>query len=181
MRIIKKILIVLAVILLLVTAVSFIFFSSHVHMDRSIVINQPPTAVFNYCNDLHNWNSWSPWYELDPNATYTYSGPQTGVGSSIMWESDKEEVGKGKMTITETQGDSLIKFDIDFMERGSAKGSYHFEPYETGTKMTWGFDMEAGMNPVMRIMGGFMDSFMGKDFDRGLKSLQDHLADSSTM
>lgn len=35
--------------------------------------------------DLHTWESWSPWQELDPAMQQTYSGAERGVGAKMAW------------------------------------------------------------------------------------------------
>ncbi|WP_377517691.1 hypothetical protein [Microbulbifer taiwanensis] len=47
-------------------------------LERSVTIAKPPQTVFPYVNNLRNFNSWSPWYQLDPNTKYEYSGPDEG-------------------------------------------------------------------------------------------------------
>lgn len=175
MRIFRKILIIIAVIMLVVAAVGLLFFPAHIHVERSTVINQKPSMVFNYVSDLHQWNNWSPWYKRDPNAKYIFAGPESGKGSSLSWESNVKDVGNGKMTITDAEPDSLIRQDLNFMENGVAKSSFRLSPEGEGTKITWAFDSDAGANPMMRIMGAFMDKFVGPDFESGLNSLKEKM------
>ncbi len=176
MRIFFKILIVIGIILLVFSAIGLLFFSSHIHVEKSITINKSPDIVFNYVNNLDNWNNWSPWYKLDPSAKYTMTGPHSGAGAKLSWESDNSKVGKGSMTITEVKPNELIKEDLNFMENGIAKSYYAFAPEAGGgTKVSWGFDVEAGANPLMRIMGAFMDDMVGEDFNKGLNSLKQNL------
>ena len=78
------------------------------HVERQTTIEAPATVVFDQINELKNWVNWSPWYQLDPKATWVYSAPSTaGVGAWYTWEGDKKTVGSGKMTILEA--DSLKK------------------------------------------------------------------------
>ena len=172
MKIFKKILIVLAILLLVISAIGLFFFSSHIHVERSIVINQNKSMVFDFTGDLKNYNQWSPWYEFDTTAQYSYSSVTSGVGASVNWKSENDKVGNGSMTIVEVVNDSMMVLDLNFMEDGVAKGTYFFTPEGNGTKLTWGLDFEAGMNPLLRIMGKFMDKMIGPDFDRGLNKLK---------
>ena len=175
MRIVKKILLILAVIFVVIAAIGFIFFPSHIHVERKALINQKQSVVYNYVNNFDNYNSWSPWFEMDPAAKYTFLGPHSGVGASFKWESLVKDVGKGSITITDAMPDSLIKEDLNFMEQGTAKSSFRFSPEGNGTNVTWAFDVEAGVNPLFRIMGGFMDGMLGKDFEKGLTKLKKNL------
>ncbi len=173
MKIFKKILIVLAVLLLLISAIGLLFFPSHIHVERSMVINKNRSTVFNYANNLKKYNEWSPWFELDTTAAYTSTGPESGKGATMSWVSKVNEVGTGKMIIENTIEDSLIDLDLYFMESDEpAKGYYSFATEGDGTKMTWGIDFEAGANPMMRIMGKFMDSMVGVHFSKGLSNFK---------
>jgi hypothetical protein len=66
----------------------------------------------------------------------------------------------------------LIAEDIDFGDRGTAKCTFRFKPQGNSTILNWGFDVEVGANPVLRIMGSFVDGMVGKDFEIGLSNLK---------
>ena len=171
MKILKRILMVLAILLLLVAAIGLML-PSQVHVERSQTINQPQEMVFNYVNIVKNWNTWSPWFELDTTASYTYAGPESGLGAKLSWVSANKDVGRGSMTYTEVNAPSLIKQDLSFMEEGVATGIYTFAPEDNGTKITWVFEFDTGFNPLLRILGKLMDGMVGKDFERGLNNLK---------
>ncbi len=171
MKILKRILLILAILLLIVTAIGLML-PSNVHVARSETISQPRVMVFNYVNNLKNWNTWSPWFDLDTTASYTFEGPESGVGSKLSWISANKDVGKGSMTLVESNSPDKIVQDLNFMEGGLAKGTYLFEDAGDGTKITWSLDFEAGFNPLLRIMGKFMDGMVGKDFEKGLSKLK---------
>lgn len=58
------------------------------------------------------------------------------------------------------------------MEEGVAQGIYTFSPEGSGTKVTWAFEFDTGFNPLLRILGKFMDGMVGKDFEKGLSKLK---------
>jgi len=171
MKILKRILIVLAILLLVVAAIGLML-PSQVHVERSTTIDRPQEIVFDYVNHIQNWNSWSPWYELDTTASFTLSGPPTGEGAKLNWVSTNKNVGTGTMTFTEVVAPSKIVQELNFMEEGVAVGTYMFESDGNGTKLTWSFEFDTGFNPLLRIIGKFMDGMVGKDFERGLKNLK---------
>jgi hypothetical protein len=37
-----------------------------------------------------------------------------------------------------------------------------------GTRVTWAFDTQLGLNPLMRWSGLVLDSMVGRDFEAGL-------------
>ncbi len=173
MKIVKKILIVIAVLLLLISAIGLIFFPSQIHVERSVVINKDISTVYDQISNLKNFQSWSPWYERDTAASYTYSGPESGAGQSLHWDSKEKTVGKGSLTIADLVEDSVVNMDLAMDGGGGvAKAIYTLSPEGDATKMTWSMNMDAGMNPLMRIMGKFMDGMVGPDFEQGLNKLK---------
>ena len=172
MKIIVKILGVIAALVLIISAIGLIFFSSHIHVDRSVVINQDRASTFNFLNDLKNQAAWSPWQEKDPKAKYEFTSNTVGEGAEMKWTSEVKDVGNGSMTISTATPDSVIRMDLNFMENGVAKSSYVVVPDSNGTKVIWSLDVEAGANPLLRIMGKFMDGMVGKDFEKGLSKLK---------
>jgi hypothetical protein len=71
----KKILIGLAA-----AVVAFVVYvamqPSEFRVERSAQIAAAPPDVFRQVNDFRNWEAWSPWAKLDPNAKATFEGPQ---------------------------------------------------------------------------------------------------------
>lgn len=171
MKILKRVLLILAILLLLVSAIGLLL-SRQIHVERSVEIKQKPEIVFAYVNNMKNWNTWSPWFDLDSAAEYSYEGPVSGVGATMNWKSSKKDVGSGSMTFTEVVPNESIKEDLNFMENGTAKAGFLFAPVEGGVKVTWTMDVDAGYNPLMRILGKFMDGMVGKDFEKGLGKLK---------
>ena len=58
------------------------------------------------------------------------------------------------------------------MEGGMAKSFFRLSNEGDKTKVKWGIMVETGANPLLRILGSFMDGFIGKDFERGLTKLK---------
>jgi hypothetical protein len=88
---------------------------SDFRVSRSTTVDAPTEAVFEQVNDLHNWESWSPWAKLDPNAKTTYEGPKAGVSAAFAW-SGTSKIGEGRMTITESRPKELIRFKLNFVK-----------------------------------------------------------------
>ena len=143
---------------------------SKIHVQREVVINAPPEAVFNEVNDLKKWSKWSPWHLMDPEATYNYSGPDTGVGATSTWKGEK--VGEGTQKIETSEPYKTITTSLDFGDQGLASSEWTFTPSGDGTKVVWGFDTDMGMNPVSRYFGLVMDRMIGADYEKGLGNLK---------
>ena len=141
--------------------------------ERSAAINAPPDAVFPLVNDFHNWNGWSPWDKLDPNLKRTYEGPAQGVGAMYGWTGN-DDVGEGRMTITDAKANESIKIKLEFIRPFAAVNDteFTFKPEGAGTKVSW---VMSGKNNFMsKAFGLFVDveEMIGKDFDKGLAQMK---------
>lgn len=140
---------------------------------RSETMNAPPEVVFTQVNDLHNWQQWSPWAKLDPNAKNSFEGPSAGEGAVFRW-SGNDEVGEGKMTIIESKPDKLVRMKIEFVRpmEDQADTTFEIEPIGDQTKMTWTM---SGKNSLTgKVMGVVMDmdKMVGGYFVEGLTNLK---------
>ena len=94
-------------------------------VERSATFNAPAEAVFSQVNNLKNWQAWSPWAKLDPNAKTTLEGAENGTGAKMDWAGNSE-VGKGSMTITESRPSEFVRFKLDFLEPMEASNTAEF-------------------------------------------------------
>jgi len=140
---------------------------------RSATMAAPPAAPFAQVNDFHNWAGWNPFQKADPAATLTYSGPSSGPGAGLAWSGNRE-VGEGRMTITETRPNELVRIKLEFLKPFAATNvaEFTFEPRGSETAVTWSM---AGENNFMaRGMGLFMDfdKLIGDQFTKGLADMK---------
>ena len=167
---VRNILIGLAVLVALVVGGAYLL-PGVAHVERSTVMAASPEEVFSVVNDMSRFNEWSPWAKLDPNTKYTMEGSPTGVGAKMSWSSANENVGTGTQEIIESTPFSHVKTKLDFGGQ-VATATFTFAPGEGGTKVTWAFDSELGMNPVARYFGLMFDGMIGKDYEAGLANLK---------
>jgi uncharacterized protein YndB with AHSA1/START domain len=168
----KKILLVLLILVL-----AFLGFAATLpedyRVERSTTINAPAEAVFNQVNDFHNWNAWSPWAKLDPNAKNTFDGAASGVGAVFKW-SGNDEVGEGSMTLLESRPQERIQIRLVFIRpfEDTADVEFKFQPQGEQTMVTW--TMSGKHDFVTKIICYFMnmDKMLGSDFEKGLASLK---------
>lgn len=139
---------------------------------RSAVIPAAPAVVFEQVNDLHKWQAWSPWAKMDPNAKNTFEGPDAGKGAAFKWAGNNK-VGEGKMTITESRPDELVRFQLDFLKpfEASNTAEFAFKPEGNQTHVTW--SMSGKNNFMFKAVGLFMncDKMIGDQFEQGLANL----------
>ena len=164
------ILIILAVIVVLVLASRK---PNSFRVERKVTIHAEPAAIFAYINDFHQWTQWSPWENVDPNLTRSYSGPDVGVGTHYAWLGNKN-VGQGNMTILESAPHSFIKIVLQFIKPFAANNTaeFTFTPQGDKTEVSWAM---YGPSPLMsKIMSLFMnmDKMIGTQFETGLTNLK---------
>ena len=143
---------------------------------RSLKMSAPPEKIFPRVNDLHQWEAWSPWAKLDPNATPTFSGADAGLGASMAW-SGNNKVGQGKMTIIESQPSRSIRFRLEFLKPMVATNiaTFTFQPESDGTTVTWAM---TGKNNLMGKVFGLLvncEKMVGDQFAKGLANLAEQV------
>ncbi|MDJ0952239.1 MAG: SRPBCC family protein [Acidimicrobiia bacterium] len=142
-------------------------------VQRSTTINASPESVYPHIVDFHNWSTWSPWEELDPEMDKTYSGPDSGVGAAYAWSGNRK-VGQGSMEIKDVAEPSNVRIALEFLKPFKARNKTEFvlEPTGAGTEVTW--TIKGRKTLLTRIMGIFrsMDAMIGPDFERGLARLK---------
>jgi uncharacterized protein YndB with AHSA1/START domain len=171
MKIVKRILLALVVLAILIVLIGFLLPRKY-NVERSIVMNATPSAIFPLVNGTTNWPQWSIWNQRDPNMTLTYSGSGGGVGAKWSWKSKSE--GNGEIEFTEVEPERKIVYRLTFSDFGSTSvGVMTFAVVdEKSTKVTWTNDGDLGNNPLFRFFGLVMDGMVGKDFDASLVRLK---------
>jgi uncharacterized protein YndB with AHSA1/START domain len=144
-----------------------------VRFERSTVVSAPPAAIYPNLEDFHRFGAWSPWEKLDPNMQRTYEGPPKGVGSSYAW-SGNDNVGSGKMTITDTKPNERVTVKLEFLKPMESTNTtvWTLTPENGGTRVSW--TMEGPNSFAGKIFSVFadMDALIGKDFESGLANLK---------
>lgn len=156
-------------------AVAGFFLPRNVHVERSIDLAVPREKIFTVLNDLTQFNRWSPWARIDPATHYEFSGPPAGVGARMLWRSDNPRVGAGSQEITASIPDHRVEVALDFGSQGIATGYYDLQAAGDGTRVTWGFDTDLGVNPIARYLGLMFDTWIGADYEQGLANLKELL------
>ena len=171
----KVILGILALVLIVVGALCIVVAKQpeEFRVMRSAEINAPTDKVFEFVNDFHKWDSWSPWAKMDRNMKVTYSGPDSGVGAAYSWVGN-DEVGEGKMTIRSNHPPKQIVIDLEFIKPFAAKNITGFDFKAEGEKTNITWSMAGKKNFIMKafclVMD--MDKTVGADFEKGLAKLK---------
>ena len=143
-------------------------------VSRSIVVNAPKSAVFEYAKYLKKQEEWSPWAKKDPNMNRKFTGVDGEVGAINYWNGNKD-VGEGEQEITKIVEGERAEGELRFLKPFKSTSNCYISLEEKSaneTKVTWGF---SGNNKFpMSIFSIFMsmDKMVGKDFEEGLASLK---------
>ena len=162
----------LAALIVAVLAAGFLL-PKTAHVERSIVIEAPPATVFTVLNGFRQFNRWSPWADKDPQARYSLTGPETGVGARMSWTGN-DDVGSGAQEILESVPYQLIRVQLEFsgFEDAENIAAYTLVPEGAGTRLTWSFDADNSRTLMGRWFGLFMDGMLGPDYEAGLARLK---------
>lgn len=150
-------------------------------VERSTTVQAPAQSVYNEIVDFHNWTSWSPWEDLDPNLKRTYSGAGSGQGAVYNWSGNRK-AGEGRMEITEVAEASKVQVALDFLKpfKSSSVTTFALQPEGDSTRVTW--TMTGAKTFATKLMGLFtsMDKMIGPDFEKGLARLKAVAEDGSS-
>ena len=142
-------------------------------IERSTTIDAPAAGIFDRLVDFHRWGEWSPWEDIDPDMTRTFSGAESGVGAVYEWSGDRK-AGAGRMEVLEADAPSTTAIDLQFLKPFKAHNQIRFTLTEDGgsTAVTW--TMTGPKTFMTKVMGIFksMDAMVGPDFEKGLAQLK---------
>jgi hypothetical protein len=146
---------------------------SQFQVARSTTVFAPAPAVFAQVNDFHKWESWNPWGKIDPALKQTYEGAPSGTGAIYTWMGNSQ-VGEGRMTLTESRPNDLIKIKLEFLKpfASTSLAEFTFKPEGDQTLVTW--SMIGQCNFIAKAVHLFisMDKMIGGQFEKGLATMK---------
>ena len=146
---------------------------SDFRITRTALIAAPLAVVFAHVNDLRQWQDWSPWAKMDPNAKTTYEGPPEGIGAIMHWAGNRK-VGAGNMTILESHRD-IIRIRLQCSGNRfpvSIRLSLLFKPQGDQTAVSWSmWGTNNFMAKAFNLVINLATRWCGGQFEQGLASL----------
>jgi hypothetical protein len=142
-------------------------------VSRSAEVAAPAGVVFAQVNDFHNWEGWSPWAKLDPNAKNSFEGPSSGTGAKFAW-SGNDQVGEGRMTITDSRPNESVQIKLDFVKpfESTCMTDFAFKPQGEQTSVTWTMSGRHSFMEKAFCLFMDMDKMVGGDFEKGLAQMK---------
>jgi effector-binding domain-containing protein len=171
MKLVKKFLIAVMAIVVLIVVIGFVLPKTR-HVERSVVIDAPPCVVFAKVNGFRSFNDWSPFVAVMPDAEYEISGPDFGVGAKIAWTVKGPKPESGSQTIVANGPYERVDVELDLGTQGLAQSTYLLQPEGEGTRLTWAFDTDFGLDIFGRYFGLILDRQLGPLYAQGLANLK---------
>lgn len=175
MNILKRILLIIAIFTSIIVIIS-LFLPSSFKMEKRTLIDADKEQVFKQVNDLKNWINWSAWALKDKSVYLkddNYSNPSAGVGAMFSWQSEKDEIGEGKLKIVQSDKYDHIEtlVDIGFVP---IKDDWYFNQTPEGVEVIWQTQIDFGFNPLSKFYGLFIEEEMAPDYKLGLERLKEY-------
>lgn len=150
-------------------------------VERSVTVDAPPERIYGQVVDFHNWPSWSPWEDVDPELKRSYSGAPSGTGAVYSWSGNRK-AGRGRMEIIDATEPSRVRIDLRFEKPFKARNDTVFAIHEDGARSRVTWTMTGQKTLMTKLMGVFtsMDKLVGPDFEKGLARLKATAEQSAT-
>ena len=141
-------------------------------IQKEIFIQNSAKHIFDIISNIRLWNTWSPWSHCEPTAKTAADGIVGQVGQTQTWQG--EVIGSGKMTFTKVNSPSLVEMDLEFLSPWKSFATVVFAIQSLSgnhSRVTW--TMNTDFPIFLFFFKNMMKSYMGHDFERGLKMLKE--------
>ena len=171
MRVLRNIVLAVAIILILLLVVAF-FLPATFSVQRSAVIAAPAEQIYAKFATPRSWAVWSAWTtEADPTLVYTYAGPDSGVGAIMKFTAKK--MGNGELEIVEAVPAQAVSYALRMTGTDmKVNGHVTLEPAEGGTKVTWRDTGDLGRNVLLRYLGPMLDKNLSQAYEKSFAGLR---------
>ncbi len=139
---------------------------------RHIEVQSDNQKIYQVISDLRQWNTWSPWYHMEPSSKIENSGVSGQIGQWQTWEG--QAIGSGKMTIIGLQENQSIQIQLEFLKPFKSRAIVEFIISQKGQnicEVEW--QMDSSLPFFMFFFKKMMVAMMSRDFDRGLLMLKE--------
>lgn len=174
-----EVLISLAIVLALFLVVGLVLPSSR-HIEEKVETNRKMTIVYDTISSLKRFEDWNPVVMRDPGVDLKVSGPESGVGARVDYDSGKEQVGEGSWEIVAAEPGRSVTYAVTNPQFGENK-TMTFTLKPTGrnnrnVEITQTYDVDYGWNIFGRYAGLYVSRHVGDGMELGLQKLSNLLA-----
>jgi predicted transcriptional regulator YdeE/carbon monoxide dehydrogenase subunit G len=165
---------VVAIVAAALFGVGFFLLPNTLEVTRTTEIARPRVAVFAMINDLKIMKEWSPYYAMDPDADYAFSG-EPGPGQTMRWKSNVRQIGEGRFSIVHATDNQGIDGIVEFKGRASLATRITLARANRGTHVEWRVEAVCAAGPInvpCRYMNLVLRGMVTRDLDNGLQRLK---------
>lgn len=144
-----------------------------IEVEKSILIDKPKQAVYNYLKLTRNQENFSTWNMADPGKQTSSEGIDGTVGFIYSWDSKDKNVGAGSQEITGLVEGDCIEYALRFERpmKNIATSKFILEAVgDNQTKVTW--DFRGPTSFWMGLFKGIVQKMLGKSLAQSLATLK---------
>ena len=157
-----------------------VFLPSKRTVSHEVETNRPMSTVNDLLGGFTRFRDWNALINHDPKMQLSASGPMSGVGAKLSYQSNDRQVGSGTWEVVEVVPGERIVYALDTPGRGeNKKMTFTFE--RTGqrnqnVKITQRYSVDYGWDLIGRYAGLYVTDNVGDDIKRGLTKFGNLLA-----
>ncbi|MEO5946349.1 MAG: SRPBCC family protein [Chitinophagaceae bacterium] len=174
MKTVRLLFFFLLAVVIITVALSFIQPTSQ-KVEREIVINTPPSVIYEQLIKLEHFHQFSVWSQQDSSAVYSFTGVDGTVGATSSWKGSPEISGEGKIEIIKLEPNKKVQHQLHFTKprKGDAVSTFTLSQNEkSSTTVKWVFELATPRPWNIFNLISSLDKKMGDDFETGLLSLK---------
>lgn len=119
---------------------------THIHIQKSTVIDSSEQEVFDQVKYLANFTKWSPFYEADPAQKTEVKGTDGTVGAQFHWNGNGgKDLGHQEIKVIKELEYIKMGCDIQKPFKATPSFEYSFTNSGSGVKVTQDFNLESGI------------------------------------
>lgn len=156
-----------------------VFLPSSGHIERVVEVSNPVRQVYDTVNGFRRYPDYAALRTFDPTVKLTVSGPESGVGAKVNWDTKYTQIGNGGLTITESTQDSQVKMAAENDWYGANKRyTLDLTPSNNGktVRVKLAYDVDYGWNLVWRFAGLYIHGVPDSVLQTSLANLSGMMA-----
>jgi hypothetical protein len=167
---------IVAALLLLVA----VLLPSQRNLVETVETNRKMTIVYDTLNSLRRFEDWNPLVLRDPRVALRLSGPESGVGARLDYQSTVSGIESGSWEIVESVPNEMVKYALENNQRGTNKTmTFILKPTGRGgrnVEIAQAYHVDYGWNLIGRYAGLYASRNVGEDMKLGMSRLMTALA-----
>jgi hypothetical protein len=141
-------------------------------VNRTVHISNSAAGIYPTLSAIRNWPEWTSINrKKDATVLYSFSGPDRGIGCTMVF--DGEKIGNGTIVFTDSERDHSVSFDAFVNDqRVVFHGVIQLNPTSNGTDVSITLMGDVGYHLVNRYIILLMDHIMGSILEENLQNLK---------